>query len=298
MQRIPSPTAETTLLPWLVIALKPMSRTKVKEWLQSGRVRVNGVSTTLHSHPVLPTDKLTIKDVPKRVVEKESFLGTMKIVYQDRAVIIVDKPSGLLSVATEGEKLDTAYARLHAERIIHGLDKPHIVHRLDRETSGLLMFATSYELKEEIQQTWESVEKHYSAIVAGAPPHPEGTITNYLRELPNLRVKVCSAESDDGKWAQTRYRTIATHGEFTQLEVELVTGRKHQIRVHLANLGCPVIGDEVYGSTHDPAKRLGLHAQRITFTHPENAQRLSFESAIPKDLRRVMTAVQGSGDRA
>jgi 23S rRNA pseudouridine1911/1915/1917 synthase len=263
-----------------------MSRSKVKACLTDGRVHVNGTAITQHNHPITPQDQISLAPAGKPPQVEESVLGEMQIVHEDRAIILVDKPAGLLSVATEGEKFDTAYARLRADRELRQRPAPHIVHRLDRETSGLLLFATTYDGKHAIQEKWEEVEKKYIAVVCGALPRDEGIITTYLRELPNLRVTVCSAEAEGGEWAQTRYRVLGKTNALSTVEVELVTGRKHQIRVHLAHLGCPVIGDTVYEAPLNPAGRLGLHAVKLSLTHPETQKRMHFESQLPAALAR------------
>ncbi|MGL6075869.1 MAG: RluA family pseudouridine synthase [Fimbriiglobus sp.] len=287
MHRLPAVKTETTLLPWLLEVMAPMSRSKVKAALTAGRVYVNGAVVTQHNHALKPKDRVTVASVESMLPEEPSLLGDLRIVHEDDALIVVDKPSGLLSVATEGERTDTAYSRLRAERERLHKPAPHILHRLDRETSGLLLFATKPEYKIDIQETWEQVEKRYLAVVCGAPPHNEGVVTTYLREMPNLRIRICSAEAEDGKWAQTKYKVLARAKEWTALEVELVTGRKHQIRVHLASLGCHVIGDTMYESPLNPAGRLGLHAAKIRITHPRNKSRLTFESPWPLALKRL-----------
>jgi 23S rRNA pseudouridine1911/1915/1917 synthase len=210
------------------------------------------------------------------------------VVYTDDALIAIDKPSGLLTVATESEKLDTAFARLNAHLAMQKAGRPFVVHRLDRETSGLLLFARSAEIRDRLQTNWDRVTKTYLAVLEGKPKTPEGTIDNYLIEGRDLRVRASDRSHANAKQAVTRYRVTAMRGNYSLVEVELQTGRKHQIRVHMAGLGCPVAGDAVYGATTNPAGRLGLHAWRLAFDHPISGKRVELESPFPEKLKRVI----------
>ena len=278
-RRVPAPPVEKPLLAWLVESLPDSNRTRLKQLLHHGFVHVNGTSITRHDHPIHPSDSLTISrtpPAPKSAVE-------LSIIYEDASIIVIEKPCGLLAVATDLEKLDTAFARLAGRDSA----RPFVVHRLDRDTSGLLLFAKSPEVRDLLQQNWASVEKTYLAIVEGVPRPAEGTIENHLIDGKNLRVRVGRAGTE-AKHAVTVYRVLASHGSFSRVEVKLVTGRKHQIRVHLAGLGCPVIGDADYGAKTNPARRLGLHAWKLAFTHPLTGERLTLESPLPEALGRIV----------
>jgi 23S rRNA pseudouridine1911/1915/1917 synthase len=281
---LPRPTAEGLLLAWLVEALRPMSRTGVKELLRDGRVAVNGTPTTRHDHPLQPGDRVTIhRDRP---AGSELQRAGIEIIYEDDALIVIDKPPGLLTVATEAEKSDTAFARLNSHLAARRAGRPFVVHRIDRETSGLLLFARSAAVCDYLQSHWDGVTKTYLAVVEGTPKPPEGKVENHLVEGRNLRVRV--GNGPGAKRAVSRYRLATSSGQYSLVEVGLATGRKHQIRVHLAGLGCPVVGDKVYGATTDPAGRLGLHAWRLAFDHPVTGRRVELESPLPTKLRRVM----------
>jgi 23S rRNA pseudouridine1911/1915/1917 synthase len=285
MQKLPSPAAETELLAWLLVALAPMNRTRVKQLLRSGRVHVNGASATRHDHPLLPGDALTIeRDAPAPAAAE----SRLPIVYEDAHVVIIDKPSGLLTVATESEKTDTAFVRLSEYLAARHGGRPFVVHRLDRDTSGLLLFARSANVRDDLQDDWESVTKTYFAVVEGTPHPAKGTIDNYLTEGRDLRVRASRSPSKDAKRAVSRYAVRESRGGFSLVEVELETGRKHQIRVHMAGLGCPVAGDKMYGATTDPARRLCLHAWKLSFDHPVTAERVEAESPLPAALARVV----------
>jgi 23S rRNA pseudouridine1911/1915/1917 synthase len=162
-----------------------------------------------------------------------------------------------------------------------------VVHRLDRDTSGLLLFARSAEVRDQLQANWEEVTKTYLAVVEGAPRPAEGVIDNFLTEGRDLRVRASSRPGADAKRAVSRYRVREARGRYSLMEVAIETGRKHQIRVHMAGLGCPVAGDKMYGATTDPVRRLCLHAWRLAFDHPVTAERVELEAALPAALARV-----------
>lgn len=288
-RELPTPPAEAELLAWLLACLQPMNRTRVKQLLRSGRVAVNGSPITRHDHPVRPGDKVTIaqEGVPSGT-SANSGRNDLPVVFRDEWIIVIDKPAGLLSVATETEKLDTAFVRLSAMLAVEKQGRPQVVHRLDRETSGLLMFARSLEIRDELQANWDAVKKTYLAIVEGQLPAREGRIENYLVEGGDLRVRASNRPREDAKRAATRYRRLATRSNLTLVQVELETGRKHQIRVHLAGLGCPLVGDKLYGATTNPVGRLGLHAWRLSFEHPASAESLALEAPFPEKLARLV----------
>lgn len=277
---LPPPTAPGPLLPWLLAALAPTNRTRVKQLLQHGGVSVNGLPVTRHDHPLVPGDRVTVGGAPARADARGP---TLPVVYEDDAVVVVDKPAGLLTVATDAEKEDTAFVRATAQ-----LGRVYVVHRLDRDTSGLLLFARSAEARDRLQAGWDAVEKTYLAVVDGLPRPHEGVVDNYLGETNNLRVRVVSADTPGAKRAVSRYRVVRAGRRYTLVEVVIVTGRKHQVRIHMAGLGCPVIGDEAYRAKMNPAGRLGLHAHRLAFPHPLTGERVECESPLPRELRNAL----------
>jgi 23S rRNA pseudouridine1911/1915/1917 synthase len=284
---LPAPDAEGQLLSWLLVVMRPMSRTGVKDLLGSGRVAVNGVPTTRFDHPIRPGDRVTVepRSAPaNRAAEASAFA----ILYEDDHLIAIDKPAGLLSVATESEKEGTAFAKLRAILEERGAGRPFVVHRLDRETSGLLLFARSADVRDRLQKGWDAVTKTYLAVVEGTPSPPEAVVKGHLIEGRDLRVRACSAGRPGAKRAVTHYRVERTQGRYSLVEVRLETGRKHQIRVHLAGLGCPVAGDSNYGAVTDPAGRLALHAWRLAFDHPVTGKRVQLESPLPDVLGRLI----------
>ncbi len=284
---LPSPIAEGPLLAWLLNVLRPMNRTRVKQLLRHGRVSVNGTATTRHDHLLRPGDRVVIVRAAAVVAGCSLDEVGISIVLQDDGLIVIEKPPGLLTVATAAEKIETAFARLNAYMKAREFGRPYVVHRLDRETSGLLLFARSAGVRDHLQATWGKVTKTYLAVVEGNPQSADGVVENFLIEGRDLHVRA-TVERAGAKRAVTRYRVVACRGRYTLVEVDLETGRKHQIRVHLAGLGCPVLGDPVYGTGSDPAGRLALHAHRLTLDHPTTGLRLDIESPLPAVLRKLV----------
>ncbi len=287
------------LLSYLIATLGLNRRTS-KNLLKFDAVKVNGLAVRQFDHPLAAGDQIVIDDVQTAVAAGRLKVARIQVVHEDDAFIVVDKPAGLLTVATDHDKTDTLFVRLNeylqATRATQ-LTRALVVHRLDRETSGLVLFAKTADVQAILQAAWRSVEKHYWAIVVGSPEPPQGTITSYLTESASLKVFSNTDPTPDGRLAVTHYRVLQTRGDFSLLEVRLETGRKHQIRVHLAGKGCPVAGDRRYGETLNPCRRLALHASSLAFDHPLTGERLHFESPLPAAFRRMFptwTAIDAS----
>lgn len=279
---LPRVSVAGPLLPWL-LSLKQMSRTRVKELLRDGRITVNGEVTTRHDHPLRVGD--TVALAPKSAVFRGASVG---IVHEDDHLIVIEKPTGLLSVASDTSKDDTAFTRLNEQLAARRAGRAFVVHRLDRETSGLLLFARSASVRDTLQEAWASVEKGYFAIVEGSIEPSEGVLDTFLAEGRDLRVRSVAPDADGAQRAVTRYRVLGSRDGLSLVEVGLETGRKHQIRVQLCDAGCPVIGDPLYGQASDPVNRLGLHACRLTFAHPVTGERVEVASPLPKRFRRLV----------
>lgn len=205
------------------------------------------------------------------------------IVHEDRDIIVIDKPAGLLTMASETERERTAYFMLTdyvRKSGAHPHDRVFIVHRLDRDTSGLVVFARTERAKHILQEGWGTTEKRYLAVVHGHLVKKSGIIESYLAEN-KARVVYTTRNKKIGKFARTAFTVVRESPGYSLLEINLLTGRKNQIRVHLADEKHPVVGDRKYGRTDHAYKRLLLHAASLTFTHPRTGERISFTSPVP-----------------
>ena len=207
----------------------------------------------------------------------------LTILHEDEDILVVDKIQGLLTMGTDREKEKTAHFLLNdyvKKGNVRSRNRVFIVHRLDRETSGVLIFAKSEEAKLFLQDNWQDFSKNYVAVVHGKLQEKEGVITSYLLENKAFRVYSVK-DSDKGKFSKTGYTVLKESEKFSLLEINLFTGRKHQIRVHLSEKGHPVVGDKIYGKVDREAKRLALHASSLTIFHPYTHKEMSFETEIP-----------------
>lgn len=284
---------DSALLRYMYENMQGQSRSAVKAYLTRGQVTVNGQSTTAFDYPVHKGDRIMIHDkgimVKKRGGEKDT---RVKIVFEDDWLIVVDKRSGVLSMSTGRPGETTAYSLLsdYVKRVYGKDSKIFIVHRIDRETSGLIIFSKDEKTKHALQENWNSsvLERKYCAILEGRPPENQGTVHSWLSENPKS-LKVTSSPTDDGgKESVTHYRVLSHGKHYSLVEFELETGRKHQIRVHSALLGCPVTGDRRYGAADNPAGRIALHARSIVFRHPVTGKVVSFDTGLPNIFKAVM----------
>ncbi|MBU0729714.1 MAG: RluA family pseudouridine synthase [Proteobacteria bacterium] len=213
----------------------------------------------------------------------------LPILHEDKDIIVVVKPPGLLTIGTDREKSRTVHYLLN-DYVRKGNPKSrnrvYVVHRLDKDTSGVLIFAKSEQTKKFLQEDWENTEKHYLAIVHGRLTVKEGTISSYLVENKAQRV-YSTSDAAKGKLAHTAYKVSEESKRFSLVDIHLLTGRKHQIRVHFAEKGHPVVGDRKYENKDTGSKRLALHARSISFTHPFTHELMTFDTGIPEDLIRL-----------
>jgi len=251
------------LLKFMCAEIKGVPKGKIKSFLEHRQVSVNGIVTTKFNHPVKSGDTVKIS-----TGEGTRETRGIKIVYEDEWIVAVNKPSGLLTVATDREKEKTAYALLSENR----RGKLFVVHRLDRDTSGVLLFAKSYEIKEALQEDWNDriLLREYLAVCEGSFESKKGVCKSFIAE--NSAHIMYSAR--EGKLAVTEYEVLRENAEYSYVKLNLKTGRKNQIRVHMKELGNPVVGDKKYGSTKNPIGRLGLHAVRLGFIHPVSGEEL------------------------
>lgn len=275
------------LLDYLLAIMSDRKRTTVKDFLKHNQVMVNGNVTRRWDLPLRAGDTVRVNTSREFQLFRNPRLHIM---YEDDDIIVVNKGYGLLSVGTDSKREGTAYSLLREYvKRVDPRQKLFIVHRLDQHTSGVMLFAKSAEAKEAMQHNWNNMvlERKYAAIVKGRPDPVEGTITSYLAE--NAAHEVYSTDKpSEGKLAVTRYRTVRTRGGYSLLEVQLETGRKNQIRVHLAEQGLPIVGDRRYGSDISPIHRLALHAETLRFVHPVTRRDMYFTCPLPPGFSRLV----------
>jgi 23S rRNA pseudouridine1911/1915/1917 synthase len=266
-----------TLLDRLRAAHPEASGRSLKQWLAQGRVAVNGHVIRDARHAVGPGDRVALA---ARSPARPAFPAGIALVHEDDVLLVIGKPAGLLTIATDRERDRTAY-RLVSDYLAacRPPGRAFIVHRLDRDTSGLLVFAKTPAAKQALQAQFadRSAERRYVAVVEGRVARDAGTLESRLVEDQGRRVR----SGRGGREAITHYRVLRRRADATVLALALGTGRRHQIRVQLAELGHPILGDRAHGSGRDPFGRLALHACRLGFAHPASGQPVSFESAAP-----------------
>ena len=272
--------SDSTLLPFLFSVFQDKSRTTVKSYLTHRQVSVNGRTITRHDTPLRPGDRVSI--LSSRGFAPLSH-PMLRIVFEDEYLIVIDKRQGLLSMGTEREKERTAYHILSRHVKQHDPDGLiFIVHRLDRETSGLMLFAKSQIVQERFQKNWKQMvrKRTYLAVVEGQMPHPKGVIDAPLCE--NKLFKVYVPADGEGTPATTHYRVVRQGTRYSLVELELETGRKNQIRAHMEHIGHPIVGDKKYGASSSTAGRVCLHACTLCFEHPITGRILDFSTDTPR----------------
>jgi len=280
-------TGTQPLLDALAEIFPDSSKTTLRQMLQSGRIRVNAEVEKNAKLELDPGDVIEIGEKSSRV----TLPPELSLLHEDDDIIVVIKANGLLTVATERERENTAQAYLNVYLKEKREERIHVVHRLDRETSGVLLFAKNFETRQRLKDRFaeHDIDRVYVAIIEGSMDAPEGTIRSHLLEMNDLRMASVDAHPD-AKLAVTHYRTIESNGQYSMLEVTLETGRKNQIRAHLTEAGHPVVGDQLYGSSINPMGRLGLHAKLLGFAHPTTGERMTFTAPVPKVFRALVRA--------
>ncbi len=274
------------LLAFLLQAHPNQGRNAVKAMLSRGQISIGGRTVTAYNHPLRPGDAVEIRK--GRPPEEVRFVG-LSILHEDDDLIVIRKEAGLLSIATEQEKELTAYRQLmDYVKKQDARQRVFILHRLDRDTSGVMMFAKSEQVQKKMQDAWKDVvlERVYVALVEGQVREPEGRIESWLKE--NAAMKMYSSpRPNDGQHAITHYKLLRSNRRYSLLEVRLETGRKNQIRVHMQDFGHPIAGDKKYGAKTKPIGRLGLHASVLAFLHPSTGREMRFKADIPKTFLSV-----------
>jgi 23S rRNA pseudouridine1911/1915/1917 synthase len=280
-------TEPTELLKFLLAKMPERGRNSVKDLLGRGQVHVDGESVTQFNHKLSAGQRVEIRRAGENT---SNAMRGVEIVYEDAHLIVIEKRAGLLSIATELEKEKTAYSLLsdHVKRA-NLQNKIFVVHRLDRETSGLMMFAKNQAAQKALQDDWQEavLDRTYIAVLEGRMEQADGTITSWLTESRSLIMR-SSPTPNEGQKATTRYHVMRMNARFSLVEFNLETGRKNQIRVHAQALGHSITGDEKYGAKENPLRRLALHARVLALRHPVTGKALRFESTVPKEFSRLV----------
>lgn len=275
------------LMEFLMKAKDGISRTTAKSFLSKRQVYVDNVITTQYNFPLKPGMKIQIsKDKGK----KEFRSSLLKIVYEDAYILVIDKREGVLTIGTDRQKERTAHSILNEYVQRSGRQfRVYVVHRLDKDTSGLLVFAKDEKTKFTLQDHWENIvkDRRYVAVVSGNMEKDNGTITSWLMDN-KMYVTYSSLSNNGGDKAITHYKTIKRANGYSLVELELETGRKNQIRVHMQDLKHPVLGDVKYGDGNNPIGRLALHAFKLSFYHPVTNELMVFETPYPGVFKKIM----------
>ncbi|MBA3956929.1 MAG: RluA family pseudouridine synthase [Parachlamydiaceae bacterium] len=269
----------TSLLNALTGMAPECSKTTLRSWLKDGRVTVDNIVVKLADTGVLKGQVIALGS-------RQRFIGGgLRIYYEDKHLVIIEKPSGLLSVSTAFEKEDTAHGLL---KEYYRPNKVFVVHRLDQDTSGVMMFALSEQANDRLKEEFEQhrIQRSYTAVVEGYVTPSEGTWQSYLYEDANYFVR-STASATEGRLAITHYDVQLAARRRSLLNLRLETGRKNQIRVHCQDAGYPVAGDKKYGAQTNPIKRLCLHANLLAFTHPITKQAMRIESPFPREFKEL-----------
>jgi 23S rRNA pseudouridine1911/1915/1917 synthase len=276
---------KTSLLDFLATHYPEASRTTLRQMLEQSRICVNGGIEKIARRELAPGDTVDVD----RKTSRRNLPPEIQIFFEDDDLIVIDKAAGLLSVATEGEKEKTAQAYLNTYlRSPRHIERVHVVHRIDRDTSGVMMFTRNFNVREAMKERFarHEIERVYVALIEGRLPKPEGTFRSNLEEGSDLTVR--SVRPPGGKLAITHYRTLGAGDSYSMLEVTLETGRRNQIRAHLSEAGHPVVGDVRYGAKTNPIGRLGLHALVLGFEHPGDGRPMRFTSPLPDAFRKLV----------
>ena len=264
-----------------------MSKTAVKSLLNNRQIFVNDKVETQYNLMLQEGDQVTINFSKTKAVFHHAKL---KIIYEDEYIIVVDKAEGLLAVATEKNEESTAFRVIMNYLKKQSLkNRLYVVHRIDRETSGVLLFAKQKETQLILQENWhrDVHERIYYAMVEGRVEKEQDSIVSWLTEDWKSKKVYSSFQDNGGQKSITHYQVVKRSEKFSLLKIELETGRKNQIRVHMQNIGHPIVGDKKYGSLVSPIGRIGLHAAVLGLRHPVTGKPIRFESEIPQKIKNL-----------
>ncbi|MBF0575302.1 RluA family pseudouridine synthase [Dysgonomonas sp. GY617] len=286
-------TENAELLNFLVDSNVRKSRNATKSLLVHKQIRVNNKVVSQHNHELKAGDTVSIHKHDHKMDQKK--LKGLTIIYEDKDLIVVDKDSGLLSVSTGRELLkETAYNIINEYvKGKNAKERAYVLFRLDRETSGLMVFAKSPEIQEELQHTWilNPLKRSYLGVIEGPLVPEKGTITSWLTENKNF-VVFASKTDNGGLEAVTEYETLKANSRYSVIRLTPTTSRKNQLRVQLQFIGHPIVGDKKYGSKISPLRRIALHADELEFVHPKTKQKIQLSSPLPKKMQVMVDAIQ------
>lgn len=272
---------------FLLAKMGGMSRNAVKSLLKYGQVSVNDKAISQFDHPLQAGDNVKVSN-RRTIVEKDT--PQLHILYEDDDIIVIDKSAGLLTVTT-GSGMDTTAFSILKAHVMQASPKNKIftVHRLDQQTSGVLVFAKSSDVQHAFRDNWRDMvtKRNYVALVEGKVEKEQGEISSWLTENAKTHIIYSSPTDNGGKIAVTHYKRLQFSEQFSLLEIELETGRKNQIRVHMKDIGHPIVGDRKYGSTMLMG-RIALHARVLEFYHPVTRKQMKFETAVPAEMMKYL----------
>lgn len=274
------------LLEFLLDSMENTSRTKIKSTLQGRGVKVNGKVITQFDYPLSCGMKVAVSRSKQNA---EMFKNRyIKIVYEDRYIVVVEKNVGILSMAAGHSSLNVKTVLDSYFKTSRQKCTAHVVHRLDRDTSGLMIYAKDMQTEQILEHEWHDIvyDRRYVAVVSGEMEDDYGTMTSWLKDN-KAYITYSSPYDNGGKYAVTHFHTLDRTTDHSLVEFRLETGRKNQIRVHSADMGHPVCGDIKYGNGDDPIGRLCLHAYVLCFYHPITRRRMEFETPIPVSFRKL-----------
>lgn len=282
-------TEETTLLPFLIKSMPHLSRTEVKSMLKYKHVAIKGAAVTQFDIPLLPGNSVEVNF-------GRSFYKfnnpQVKVLYEDNWMVVIEKASGLLSVANDNAREKNAFHIVRDYvRHVNPEAELYVCHRLDQYTSGILIFSKDQDMMLEMRSNWDFYvkERKYICVTENIPSKPEDTIESLLTQ--NDRMQVFSTSDEErGRLAVTHYRVLQSRGRYALVDVEIFTGKKNQIRVHMSEMGCPIAGDMKYGAETNPARRLMLHNYRLSFIHPVTGELMRFSLPTPTVFRKLTSA--------
>lgn len=272
--------SETTLLEFIISAMSGISRNRAKDILAGHGVTVDRRETTRYDEPLHPGQVVRISKHKRSTMLQNRYV---KIVYEDKDLVVIEKAEGILSMPATAKQYSAKQVLDEYFEKRHFKCTAHTVHRLDRETSGLMMFAKNMETAQILEEHWHEIvyDRRYVAVVSGCVEQEGGTVESWLKDNKAYITYSSPEDPGGGKFAVTHYRTLKRTPHCSLIELKLETGRKNQIRVHMQDIGHPVCGDRKYGDGFDPIGRLCLHAYRLNFYHPRTGERMDFETPFP-----------------